>query len=77
MQAEVTFSECTVGTKAAADPKTFRTINPIQRLRQFIGESGWYERFLEREKSISRFSWIIIIAAVIYLAPICINIFIR
>ncbi|MEN6374244.1 MAG: hypothetical protein ABFD75_05585 [Smithella sp.] len=77
MQAEVTFSECNVRTKAAALPKIARTINPIQRLQQFIGEGDWIERLPEYEKHISRFSWTIIIAAAVYLAPLCINIFIR
>ncbi|MEN6489991.1 MAG: hypothetical protein ABFD66_14120 [Smithella sp.] len=77
MQAEITFSENTVGTKVVDVPKIFRPMEPIQGFRQFIGKDGWYKRFPEYEKCISRFSWMIIIAAAIYLAPICINIFIR
>jgi len=77
MQAEITFSENTVGTKAVDAPKVFQTMGPIQRLRRIIGNGGWCERLPEYEKCISRFSWTIIIAAVVYLAPVCINIFIR
>jgi hypothetical protein len=77
MQAEITFSENTAGTKAVDAPKVFRTMESIQRLRRLIENGGWYERFPEYEKCISRFSWTIIIAAVVYLAPVCINIFIR
>ena len=77
MQAEITFSENTIGTKAADSMKTFQTINPIKGLQQFIEKSDWYERLLGYEKYINRFSWTIIIGSVIYLAPICISILIR
>ena len=77
MQAEMTFSENTAGAKAVDVPKIFRLVKPIHGLRQFIGKGGWYERFPEYEKCISRFSWMIIIAAAIYLTPVCINIFVR
>jgi hypothetical protein len=77
MQAEITFSENTIGTKAADSMKTFQTINPIKGLQQFIEEGDWDERLLGYEKYINRFSWTIIIVSVIYLAPICISILIR
>ncbi len=77
MQAEITFSENTIGAKVANLPKIFQTIKPLQDIRQFIEEGDWDERLSACEKHINRFSWTIIIAAVIYLTPICINIFIR
>jgi hypothetical protein len=77
MQAEITFSENTIGTKAADSMKTFQTINPIKGLQQFIEEGDWDERLLGYEKYINRFSWTIIIGSVIYLAPICMSILIR
>lgn len=77
MQAEMTFSGNTVGTKAANIPKIFQTMKPIRALRRFIEEGDWDKRLPEYEKCINRFSWTIIIAAAIYLAPVCINIFIR
>jgi hypothetical protein len=77
MQAEITFSENTLGTKAADHTKIFQSIKPIQGLCQFIEEGDWDKRLLRYEKYINRFSWAIIIASVIYLTPICINVFIR
>jgi hypothetical protein len=77
MQAEITFSENTIETKAADRMKIFRTMTPIKRFEQFIEESDWDERLLGYEKHINRFSWGIIIASVIFLTPICINIFTR
>jgi hypothetical protein len=77
MQVEVTFSENSIETKVEDIPKIFRTIKPIQGLRQFVEESDWDERLLGCEKCINRFFWTIIIAAVIYLTPVCINIFTR
>ncbi len=77
MQADITFSENTLGTKAANLPKLFRATKPIQGLQQFIDEGYWDERLLRYEKYINRFSWTVIIAAVIYLTPVCISIFIR
>lgn len=77
MQAEVTFSEDTVGTKTADIPRIFRPVKPFYELRQFIGEGDWNERFGKYEKCINRFSWAIIIASVVYLTPVCINIFTR
>ncbi len=77
MQAETTFTENTIETKVANLPKIFQTIKPLQKLRQFIEESNWDKHLLAFEKHINRFSWIIIIATIIYLTPICISIFIR
>ncbi len=77
MQAEITFSENSAGTKVADIPKIFWVMESSQRLQQLIEKGSWYERFPEFEKCISRFSWTIIIAAAIYLTPICINIFVR
>jgi hypothetical protein len=77
MQAEITFSENTMGTKAANLQKIFQTIKPTQELRQFIEEGSWDEHLPRYEKYINRFSWAIIIATVIYLTPVCISIFIR
>ena len=76
MQGDVTFAEFAVRTKAVAVPEIRRTISPIQRLQQLIGDGDWIERFPEYEKYINRFSWTIVIAAVVYLAPVCISIFI-
>jgi hypothetical protein len=77
MQAEITFSENTIGTKVADRTKIFQTINPIKGLQQFIEEGDWDERLLGYEKYINRFSWAIIIGSVIYLVSICISILIR
>ncbi|PKN76799.1 MAG: hypothetical protein CVU52_03210 [Deltaproteobacteria bacterium HGW-Deltaproteobacteria-10] len=77
MQAEIIFTENTIGTKVANLPKIFQAIKPLQGLRQLIKERCWDERLLACEKHINRFSWIIIIATVVYLAPVCISIFNR
>jgi hypothetical protein len=77
MQAYITFSENTLGTKAAAHPRIFPIVKPIQGLRQFIAESDWDKNLSRCEKYINRFSWGIIIASVIYLTPVCINIILR
>jgi hypothetical protein len=76
MQAAIIFSENTLGAKTADRLKIFETIKPIQGLRQLIEEGNWDEGLPGYEKYINRFSWAIIIAAVIYLTPICITIFI-
>jgi hypothetical protein len=77
MQAEITFSENTIGTKAAGRTKMFPTIKPINEFQKFIEESDWDERLLGYEKYINRFSWGIIIAAVIFLTPVCLSILFR
>ncbi|MGV8057891.1 MAG: hypothetical protein AB2L12_07720 [Smithellaceae bacterium] len=77
MQAEITFPENTIGTKATRHIKTFRTINHVKGFQQFIEESNWDERLLGYEKYINRLSWGIIIASIIFSTPVCINIFIR
>jgi len=77
MQPEITFSENTVGAKAADRTKTFPVIKPLKRLQQFIEKSDWDERLLGYEKYINRFSWGVIIAAVIFLTPVCLSILIR
>jgi len=77
MQAEITFSENTVERRTSGLPKRFRTIKQIQELRQIINEGDWDERLLGYEKYINRFSWVVIVASAIFLAPVCINIFTR
>jgi hypothetical protein len=82
MQAEITFSENTVsentaGTKVADHLKTFPAIRLMQGLRQSIEESDWDGRLLRHEKYFNRVCFAIIIAAVIYLTPVCVTIFIR
>ena len=77
MQAEITFSENTVRTKATGHLKIFQAIKPIQGLRQFSAESDWDENIPRYEKYINLFSWVVIIASAIFLTPVCINIFIR
>ncbi|PKN70262.1 MAG: hypothetical protein CVU54_06565 [Deltaproteobacteria bacterium HGW-Deltaproteobacteria-12] len=77
MQAEITFSENTLGTKAADHPKIFPIVKQVQRLNKCIAKSDWDKKLAVCEKFINRFSWGIIIAAVIYLTPVCINIILR
>ena len=77
MQAEITFSENTIGTKVADRTKIFQTINPIKGLQQFIEEGDWDEHLSGYEKYINRFSWGIIIASVIFFTPVCIALLIR
>ena len=57
--------------------KIFPVIKPIVEFRQFIEQGGWDEKLLKYEKYLDRFSWAVIIAAALYFAPVCINIFIR
>ena len=77
MQAEITFSENTIRTKAAGRTKMFQIIKPIKEFQKFIEESDWDESLLEYEKYINRFSWGIIIASVIFFTPVCISLLIR
>jgi hypothetical protein len=77
MQAEITFSENTMGTKASDRTKMFQTIKPIKEFQKFIEESDWDERLSGYEKYVNRFSWGVIIASVIFLTPVCISILIR
>ena len=77
MQAEITFSENTIRTKAAGRTKMFQIIKPIKEFQKFIEESDWDERLLGYEKYINRFCWVVIVASAIFLAPVCINIFTR
>ena len=77
MQAEITFSENTIEAKATERIKIFRNITPIQQFQHSVEESDWDERLLVYEKYINWFSWVVIIASVIFLTPVCINIFIR
>lgn len=77
MQAEATFSENTIKAKAADFPKVFRPARPIRGLRKFIEEYDWDKRFPKYEKYINRFSWTFIVVSIIYLIPVCLNIFIR
>lgn len=77
MQAEITFSENTAERRTLDLTKTFRAIKPLQGLRQIIEEGDWDERLPYYEKYINRFSWGVIIASVIFLTPVCINIFTR
>ena len=77
MQAEITFSENTIGTKAADSMKTFQTINPIKGLQQFIEEGDWDERLLGYEKYMNWFSYGVIIASAFFFIPVCISIFNR
>jgi hypothetical protein len=77
MQAEITFSENNLGTKAADHPKIFPIAKQAQRLSKCIAESDWDKKLAGCEKYINRFSWGIIIAAFIYLTPVCINIILR
>ena len=77
MQAEITFSGNTVATKAVSFPKIFKTIHPLKRFQRLVEEGDWDERLLGYEKYINRFSWIVIIASAIFLAPVCRNIFVR
>ena len=77
MQADITFSENNVGTKAIDYSKIFRNVKPIQGLHEYTADSCLDERSLRYEKYINGFCWVILIASVIYLTPICVNIFIR
>jgi hypothetical protein len=77
MQAEVTFSGNTIRKNTVDCQKIFPAINLIKGFRQFIEESDWDERLAGYEKHINRFSSCCIIASVIFLTPVCINIFIR
>ncbi len=77
MQAGITFSENALGAKAADHRPIFHIAKPIQELQQIIEEGDWDERLPYYEKYINRFSWGVIIASVIFLAPVCINIFTR
>lgn len=77
MQAEITFSRNTIGTKVANRTKTFQTITSIKGFQHFIEEGDWDERLLGYEKYINQLSWGILIASAIYLIPICIFIFSR
>lgn len=77
MQTEITFSENTAERRTVDLQEVFQTIKPLQGLRQSIEKGDWDERLLGYEKYINRFSWMIIIASVIFLVPVCIKIFIR
>lgn len=76
MQAEATFSGNTVKAKAVDFPK-IRPLKYFQRIRRSIIEIDWDKSIAKWEKYINRFSWIFIIASVIYLIPVCLKIFIR
>ena len=77
MQREITFSENTIGTKAAGRTKMFPIIKPIKEFQKFIEESDWDERLLGYEKYVNRFSRGIIIVSVIFFTPVCISLLIR
>ncbi len=77
MQAEITFSENTAGSKAADILKKIQTINPVKGFQQFIEESDWDERLPGYEKYMNRFFCGIIIASAIFFIPVCISIFSR
>ncbi len=77
MQAEATFPENSIGTRAAGRLKIFRAVKPIEKFKKFIEESDWDERLLGYEKLLNRFSWYVIAASIIFFVPVCVNIFIR
>ncbi len=43
----------------------------------YIGPEPWEVKMLRLEKWLNRFSWVVIIAAAIYLAPICLWVFLK
>ena len=77
MQAEITFSENNVRMEAANRINKSAARNLLAGFQKFIVEGDWDERFLEYEKHLNRFSLAIIIASVIFLTPVCFNIFTR
>lgn len=77
MQAEATFSVNTARRTKAAEFPIFLITKPIRRLRQLIEGYDWSKCFKKFEKNINWFSWAFIIVSVIYLIPVCLNIFIR
>jgi hypothetical protein len=49
----------------------------IKNFVTYIGQEPWDEVMLKQERWLNRFSWVIIILAAIYFAPICLMIFLR
>lgn len=77
MQAEATFLENTVRKARAKEFPVFQIAKTIRGFRQLIGDYDWSKCFKKIEKKINWFSWAFIIASVVYLIPVCVNIFIR
>lgn len=77
MQAEITFSANTIERKTADRQKIFPAMKPVSKFQKFIEEGNWYDRLSGYEKYINRFSWVIIIASIVFFIPFCLNIFIR
>jgi hypothetical protein len=74
MQNKIIFVENSFAVEAPDRSKIFRSINPVQKFRQYIEESDWDIRLIGYEKYLNRFSWAAIITSVLYLIPICANI---
>ncbi|OPY81929.1 MAG: hypothetical protein A4E71_03332 [Smithella sp. PtaU1.Bin162] len=77
MQAEITFPENNVRMETANRINKSAARNPLAGFQKFIEEGDWDERLLKYEKHLNRFSLAIIIASVIFLIPVCFNIFTR
>ena len=75
MQAEITFSANTMGRKTIGRRNILPVVKLVGKFQKFIEESNWYELLLGYEKYINRFSWVFIIASIIFFFPFCLNIF--
>jgi len=77
MQAEITFSANTIGRKTIGRQNILPAVKLVGKFQKFIEESDWYDRLLGYEKDVNRLSWVIIVAAIIFFFPVCLNIFSR
>lgn len=77
MQAEMTFSENTIGRKTADRPKILSIIKRISALQDIIEKTDWDKSVFRFEKYLNRFSWTMIIVSLVFFIPVCLNIFIH
>lgn len=77
MQAEITFPTDTIKGRTVNCRKILSIATPISKFQKFIEDGKWYDRLLGYEKYINRFSWVCIIASIVFFLPFCLNIFIH
>lgn len=77
MQAEITFSANTMGRKTIGRQNILPVVKLVSKFQKFIEEGKWYDRIFGYERYIDRFSWVFIIASIVFFLPFCLNIFSR